>query len=163
MKFASTAQNRQLRILAFVLVLTMSTWFSTAAVLTQLRSAWALSNTQGSWLTIAVQLGFVGGAVLTAATNLADRIPPLRLMFLGSIGAAAANALIVVADDFTPALGLRFLTGAFLAAVYPPALKAMSSWYQAGRGLALGVMIGALTAGLHFPICSTASAASTGS
>jgi MFS family permease len=46
---------------------------------------------------------------------------------------------------------LRFVTGAFLAAVYPPALKAMSSWYRAGRGLALGVMIGALTIGSALP------------
>jgi len=46
---------------------------------------------------------------------------------------------------------LRFLTGAALALVYPPALKAMSAWYRTGRGLALGVMIGALTAGSAMP------------
>jgi hypothetical protein len=45
----------------------------------------------------------------------------------------------------------RFATGAALAAVYPPALKAMSSWYKTGRGLALGVMIGALTVGSALP------------
>ncbi|NNE96194.1 MAG: MFS transporter [Acidimicrobiales bacterium] len=129
----------------------MSTWFSTAAVLTQLRDAWQLSSAQASWLTIAVQLGFVAGAVVSAVTNLADRIPPLRLIFLGSVGAAAANALLVVAGGFVPALFARFLTGAALAAVYPPALKAMSAWYRTGRGVALGVMIGALSAGSALP------------
>jgi MFS family permease len=43
------------------------------------------------------------------------------------------------------------VTGAFLAAVYPPSLKAMSSWYREGRGFALGVMIGALTVGSAVP------------
>jgi len=151
MKFESTPQNRQLRLLAVALVLSMSTWFSTAAVLGQLRTVWDLSSAQASWLTIVVQLGFVAGAVLSSVTNLADRVPPLRLIFLGSIGAALANGLIVLVDGVTLALGLRFLTGAFLALVYPPALKAMSAWYQTGRGLALGIMIGALSAGSALP------------
>jgi len=38
------------------LALAMSTWFSTAAVLGQLRRAWNLSNTEASWLTISVQI-----------------------------------------------------------------------------------------------------------
>jgi MFS family permease len=54
-------------------------------------------------------------------------------------------------DGFGGALALRFVTGAFLAAVYPPALKAMSAWYRTGRGLALGVMIGALSVGSALP------------
>ena len=62
----------------------MSTWFSTAAVLGQLREVWELSSSQASWLTIAVQLGFVAGALGSATTNLADRVPPLRLLFLRS-------------------------------------------------------------------------------
>lgn len=129
----------------------MATWFSTAAVLAQLRDAWDLSTTQASWLTIAVQLGFVAGALASALTNLADRITPLRLILFGSVGAAAANAAVTVAGGFALGLGARFLTGAFLAAVYPPALKAMSSWYVAGRGFALGVMIGGLTIGSALP------------
>ncbi len=150
-KFESTQQNRQLRLLAVALVLSMSTWFSTAAVLGQLRTAWNLSDGQASWLTIVVQLGFVAGAVLSSATNLADRVRPLRLIFLGASGAAVANAGLALVDGFGGALALRFVTGAFLAAVYPPALKAMSAWYRTGRGLALGVMIGALTVGSALP------------
>jgi len=129
----------------------MSTWFSTAAVLGKLRADWVLSDNQASWLTIVVQLGFVAGAILSATTNLADRIRPLRLVFAGSLGAAAANGLVTIFDRYGPALLLRFVTGACLAAVYPPALKAMSAWYRTGRGFALGVMIGALTAGSALP------------
>jgi len=146
-----SGQRYELFLLAGALVLSMSTWFSTAAVLGQLRNDWDLSTTQASWLTIVVQLGFVAGAMISAFTNLADRIPPLRLVLLGSIGAGAANAIVAAADGFTVGLVARFATGAFLAAVYPPALKAMSSWYRTGRGYALGVMIGALTIGSALP------------
>ena len=62
-----------------------------------------------------------------------------------------ANASIVLIDDPGGALVARFVTGAFLAVVYPPALKAASSWFRAGRGLALGIMIGALTIGSALP------------
>ncbi|MDH4147786.1 MAG: MFS transporter [Acidimicrobiia bacterium] len=144
-------QNRQLVVLAIALVLAMSTWFSTAAVLPQLRTDWGLSSADGSWLAIVVQLGFVAGAVASASTNLADRFSPRRVVMLGAFGASAANAAVVVLDAYGPALVARFLTGAFLAGVYPPALKAMSSWFRRGRGLALGVMIGALTAGSALP------------
>jgi MFS family permease len=129
----------------------MSTWFSTSAVLSQLRAAWDLTDTQGSWLVIVVQLGFVAGAVVSSTTNLADRVAPLRLILIGAMGAATANAFVVVADGFSGALVARFFTGAFLAAVYPPALKAMSSWFRTERGLALGVMVGALTIGSALP------------
>jgi len=144
-------QRRQLMILAGALVLAMSTWFSTAAVLGQLRVDWGLSAAAGSWLTIMVQLGFVAGAGLSSILNLADRVPPRRLLLIGSVGAAAANALVVLGDSFIAAVPARFVTGAFLAAVYPPSLKAMSSWYRTGRGFALGVMIGALTVGSAVP------------
>ncbi len=145
------AQRRQLWILAVALVLSMSTWFSTAAVLAQLRDDWGLTRSQGAWLTLAVQLGFVVGAVTSAATNLSDRMEPKRLILIGAAGAALANGVVVLFDSFGPAVVARLVTGAFLAAVYPPALKAMSAWYRKGRGLALGVMIAALTLGSALP------------
>lgn len=148
---SSTEQRRQLALLAVALVLAMSTWFSTAAVLGQLRDSWELTEAEASWLTIAVQLGFVGGALISASTSLADRVSPLRLILIGATGAAAANAVVAFSQGFASAVAFRFLTGAFLAAVYPPALKAMSSWYRVGRGFALGAMIGALTIGSALP------------
>ena len=141
----------QLTILAIAMVLSMSTWFSTAAVLPQLRVELELSSTTSSLLAIAVQLGFVAGALVSATFSLADRIPPRRMVLLGSIGAALANALLLVADGLPFAVQSRFLVGAALAGVYPPALKAMSAWFVRGRGFALGVMVGALTLGSALP------------
>jgi sugar phosphate permease len=48
-------------------------------------------------------------------------------------------------------LPLRFLTGFFLAGVYPPAMKLMASWFRRGRGFAIGVLVGALTLGSGSP------------
>jgi MFS family permease len=146
-----TGRWSQLAILAGSMVLSMTTWFSASAVLPQLREQWTLSTTVASWLTISVQLGFVFGAVVSATVNLADLVVPRRLILLGSLGAAGSNLLLLTADGPALALPARFLTGACLALVYPPALKSMATWFRAGRGLALGVMVGALTLGSAMP------------
>jgi MFS family permease len=144
-------RRRALAVLATAMVLSMTTWFSASAVLPQLRTDWALSPTEAAWLTIAVQLGFVTGAVAAAVINLPDRIPARRVFFAASVGAAAANGLVAVCQDPSTALPLRFATGCFVAGIYPPALKIMATWFKRGRGLALGVMVGALTVGSALP------------
>lgn len=140
-----------LLIVAISTFLAMSVWFSASFVAPQLVQIWHLSAAGSSLLTIAVQLGFVVGAVASAATGLADAIPAPRLMCAGAFGAAAANIALLWADGLTTAVPLRLLTGMCLAAIYPPALKEISTWFRAGRGTALGVMIGALTLGSALP------------
>ncbi|MGI9018688.1 MAG: MFS transporter [Euzebya sp.] len=142
---------RALGILSLAMVLSMATWFSAAAVLPQLRTALGISNSQGALLTIAVQLGFVAGALLSAATNLADLLPARRLVLLGTVGAAAANLGLLVVGGFSGAVVARFLVGLSLAGVYGPSLKSMATWFRAQRGTALGVMVGALTLGSALP------------
>ena len=137
--------------LGLATLLAMTTWFSATAVVPQLRDAWSLSPGASAGLTLAVQLGFVFGALLSAAANLADLLPPTRLMLFGAVGAAASNALLLLTSGPAQALPLRFLTGAFLAGVYPPALKQMATWFRVGRGTALGLMVGALTVGSALP------------
>ena len=137
--------------LALAEFLAMSTWFSASAVVPELRRVWQLSPVGSSMLTIAVQLGFVVGALVSAALSLSDVFPPRRVMAIGAIGAATANAGLLAAPSAEPAFALRFLTGVCLAGVYPPALKAMATWFRRQRGLALGVMVGALTLGSALP------------
>lgn len=146
-----TGRWRALAILALASLLAMTTWFSASAVLPQLKLLWNLGPTTGALLTIAVQLGFVVGAVVSAGLNLADVVAPRRLMLFGAMGAAVANAGLLTASGLSTALPLRFATGAFLATVYPPSLKAMSTWFRRGRGTALGVMVGALSIGSATP------------
>ena len=147
----TTSPARALTLLAAALVLSMTTWFSASAVIPQLREEWDLSTTSGAWLTIAVQVGFVVGALLSSALTLADVLPPHRVVFAGAVGAAAANALLLFADGPGAAIPLRFATGFFLAGVYPPALKLMATWFVRGRGTALGILVGALTLGSALP------------
>ncbi len=142
---------KQLAVLSVAMVLSMAPWFSTSAVLPQLRESWGLSRVAGSWLTIAVQIGFVLGAIGMALTNLADRMSPRRLILVGASLAAVANVMPAVLDAYGPTLIARLATGAALAAVYPPAMKAMSTWFRFERGLALGAMVGALTIGSALP------------
>ncbi|MEX0749212.1 MAG: MFS transporter, partial [Dehalococcoidia bacterium] len=137
--------------MATVVVLCMSTWFSASAVFPQVRDEWSLGSNEGSLLTIAVQLGFVFGALASALLNLADVFPPRRVLWISALGAAAANAGIAAAGGVEFALPLRFLTGACLAGVYPVSLKIISTWYRTGRGVALGIMVGALTVGSALP------------
>jgi len=142
---------RVLTLLAITLVLSMSTWFSASAVIPQLRREWLLSDSAAAWLTIAVQLGFVCGALVSSLLNLSDIIPPRHMILGGSIGAATVNLLLDVAGGGTLGIPLRFATGFFLAGVYPPAFKLMSTWFRRGRGIALGILVGAISVGSAMP------------
>ncbi len=133
-------------------LLAMSVWFSASAVTGALTRQWHLSGTAVTWLTSSVQLGFVGGALISATLGLPDRIRPRTLMAWGSMGAALSTAAIL---GF-PYGGLwpfvsRSLTGAFLAVVYPIAVQWVASWFPRQRGLAVGILIGGLTLGSALP------------
>ncbi|MDQ4143683.1 MAG: MFS transporter [Actinomycetota bacterium] len=148
---AISAQWRALAYLAMAIVLTMTTWFSATAVIPQLREEWTLSDGSAAWLTIGVQLGFVVGALVSSLTNLPDVFSPRSLVALSALLAAGANLGVLAAEGPTLAVPLRFMTGAFLAGVYPPAVKLLATWFRAGRGTALGLLIGALTLGTASP------------
>ena len=129
----------------------MSLWFTASAAAPQLRELWSLSPTQEVWLTNAVQLGFVVGTALSAALNLADIVRARTLFAASAFAAAAVNGLILAAPGFAQGVALRFLTGVFLAGVYPPAMKMAATWFRSGRGLAIGTIVGALTVGKAAP------------
>jgi MFS family permease len=140
-----------LLLLAAAQFLGMSPWFAASAVGPQLALAWSLDAQQVGWLTTSVQLGFVAGTAVAAVLNFADVIPA-RTYFTGAaMLAALANVGLMIAPGFEAGVVLRFMTGAALAGVYPPAMKMAATWFSAGRGLALGVVVGALTAGKATP------------
>jgi MFS family permease len=101
---------------------------------------------------VAVQLGFALAALALAAAAVVDVVSGPRLFFVGACVTAAANlGFAWLAHDEATALPFRLLTGAGIAAVYPVAVKLMAGWYRAERGLAIGVLIGALTVGSALP------------
>lgn len=145
------ARWRMLTLLSVAELLGMSLWFSASAVSGQFRAMWSLSSSETAWLTTIVQLGFVAGTACSAVLNLADIVPARRLFALSALLGAAANASLLVAPSYEVALGLRFVTGAALAGVYPPAMKMAATWFRQRRGLAVGTLVGALTVGKAGP------------
>ncbi len=146
-----TTRWRVLALLGIAELFGMSLWFAASAVTPQLRAIWGLSQGEAAWLTTIVQLGFVCGTAVAAILNLPDLIPAGRLFSASALLGAAANAAILAAPGYRSALALRFLTGFFLAGVYPPAMKMTATWFREQRGLAIGVIVGALTVGKATP------------
>jgi MFS family permease len=143
---------RALIYLSIAELFALSLWFSATAVLPALSSEWQLSDSGRAGLTIAVQLGFIIGTLLSALGNLPDIYSPRILMAISAaVGAIANGALALWVDNLTTALILRVITGVCMAGAYPPAMKIMATWFREGRGVAMGILIGALTAGSAIP------------
>lgn len=142
---------RMLGVVSLAQFLGMTLWFSATAVTPLLIDHFRIAPEHAPWLTMAVQGGFVAGTLVSAVTNVADLLNARILMFIGSLVGACANAGLLIAPDGTTAIALRFVTGASLALVYPPAMKIAAGWFRDGRGFALGLLIGALTLGKAFP------------
>jgi len=140
-----------LGLLTLALVLGISTWFSATAVIPQLAEAWDLSATAQAWLTISVVLGFVIGALVSSVLNVADRVRPQVVMLVGAWGASLANFGLILVDDALSGILLRLLTGFFLAGVYPPSFKLISTWFRRGRGMALGLLAAGIILGNALP------------
>jgi MFS family permease len=144
--------GRQLAWLSLAELAALSLWFSASAVLPALARDWQLGDAGRAWLTNAVQLGFIVGTLGSALANLPDVWSPRRLMIVSAVAGALANAAVALwADSLAPALVLRFLTGICMAGAYPPAMKIMATWFRQGRGLAIGILVGALTVGSAAP------------
>ncbi len=142
---------RILGVLAIAELLGMSLWFAPNAVRDVLGARWALDAGQLGMLTTAVQLGFVAGTATAATLNLADLWPSRYYLAGSALLASAANLALLPAPGFGVALFARFFTGFFLAGVYPPGMKMTATWFQSGRGLAIGIMVGALGVGKAMP------------
>jgi MFS family permease len=140
-----------LAILAAAELLAMAPWFSASAVAPSLARVWGLSPAATAWLTISVQLGFVGGALVSAILTLADRWSARRLVAGSAALAAAATVGVALAPSPELGVACRLLTGAALAGVYPPGMKIAAGWFREGRGWAIGIMVGALTLGSAAP------------
>lgn len=129
-----------------------SLWFVGNAILPELKESLDLSQYALSHVTSAVMLGFIGGTLVFAFLSLADRFSPVKLFFISSLLGALANSSVAwLATDATSLFALRFITGFFLAGIYPVGMKIAADWYEKGLGKALGFLVGALVLGTAFP------------
>ncbi len=151
---ATDADPRRWRTLALVsaaMMLSLSAWMTATALGPELQQRWGLTASQVGWLTTVVQLGFVVGTAVGAILNLADVLSSRSYFATSALLAAAANALLLLVPGYGLALAARFATGFFLAGVYPPGMKMISTWFRSARGLAIGTVVGALTVGKATP------------
>lgn len=103
-------------------------------------------------LTSAVQLGFILGTLIFAVLSIADRFSPSRVFFFSALLGAGFNLAIVwEGNTMLSLLAFRFLTGFFLAGIYPVGMKIAADYYEKGLGKSLSFLVGALVLGTAFP------------
>jgi len=144
--------SRVLPVIIFSQFAGTSLWFAGNAVLGDLQRHWGLASEALGYATSAVQLGFIAGTLTFAFFAVSDRWSPRNVFFLCSLAGALSNlGIYAFAEGFWSLLGFRFLTGFFLAGIYPVGMKIASGWYRNDLGNALGFLVGALVLGTAFP------------
>jgi MFS family permease len=129
-----------------------SLWFAGNAVIKELIIQFHLSDSAIGNLTSAVQFGFITGTLCYAVFTIADRFSPSIVFFISALVGAICNlGIIIEGQTLLSLLSLRFLTGFFLAGVYPVGMKIASDHYDKGLGKALGFLVGALVIGTALP------------
>jgi MFS family permease len=159
----ATGRWRELAIVGAGVLLAFGPWFSASAIAPLLTAEWHTTGLDLPLLTVAVQVGFAVAAIGLAVSGAADVVSGRSLFVGGALVAAAANlGFAFAATSAGSALLWRGLTGAGLAAVYPVALRMIAGWFRRDRGVAIGILIGALTVGSALPHLIRAVGASTG-
>ena len=129
-----------------------SLWFAGNAVIEQIRQDWGLPLSSVVHITSSVMLGFILGTFLFALFSIADRFRTTKVFFICSLlGALANSSALFLPEEFLFLMISRFLTGFFLAGIYPVGMKIASDWFAGNLGKALGFLVGALVLGTAFP------------
>ena len=149
------AQARPARILPVIVFSQFagtSLWFAGNAVLADLQRQWGLGSAAVGYVTSAVQLGFIAGTLAFAFFAISDRYSPRKIFFACSVLGAASNlGAYFLSAELGSLLAVRFMTGFFLAGIYPVGMKIAAGWYQRDLGNAIGFLVGALVLGTAFP------------
>lgn len=149
-----TAQTKP-RILPIIVIAQFfctSLWFAGNAVMADLVQQFHFDPAYLAHLTSAVQSGFIIGTLVFALFSISDRFSPSLIFFVCAIIAALANLCVSLdAIGVNQLIGIRFVTGFFLAGIYPVGMKIAADHYQKGLGRSLGFLVGALVLGTAFP------------
>lgn len=129
-----------------------SVWFASNSIISSIASELNLAPGFLAHVTSVIQFGFISGTLVFAIFTISDRFSPSRVFFGSAILAALFNLGISI-----PGIGafqlllLRFLTGFFLAGIYPVGMKIAADYFREGLGKSLGFLVGALVLGKAFP------------
>lgn len=126
-----------------------SLWFAGNAIINDIQAA---SSNGAANITSIVQFGFIAGTLIFSLFAIADRFSSSGVFFFSSLLAAIANLLLIwLAKDVVFLYSLRFITGFFLAGIYPVGMKIAAEHFPYKLGNALGFLVGALVLGTAFP------------
>ncbi len=129
-----------------------SVWFASNSIITSIAGELNLSPDFLAHLTSVIQFGFISGTLVFAIFTISDRFSPSAVFFGSALLASLFNLGISI-----PGIGagqllvLRFLTGFFLAGIYPVGMKIAADYFREGLGRSLGFFVGALVLGKAFP------------
>lgn len=142
---------RALLWIGLAVLFALSLWFSASVIASELIQIWNLNSHFEVWLSASVPMGFVIGALFSSYFGIADQYNPRKIFAISALLGALLNVLLIVASGAFFGILLRILTGVTLAGVYPIAVKMLSQWFPKKRGLAIGILIAALTLGSSLP------------
>jgi MFS family permease len=129
-----------------------SLWFAGNSIISDLVKDLKLDQNFLAHITSAIQLGFIMGTLVFAVFTISDRYSPSKVFFISAMLAGLFNfGISLDTINANEMLSLRFLTGFFLAGIYPVGMKIASDYAQAGLGKSLGFLVGALALGTAFP------------
>lgn len=129
-----------------------SLWFAGNAIMPDIVRQFHVSPGYLAHLATAVQAGFITGTLVFALFTISDRFSSPLVFFISALIAAGINlAIIIKGISITEILLFRFITGFFLAGIYPVGMKIAADNYQQGLGKSLGYLVGALVLGTSFP------------
>ena len=84
--------------------------------------------------------------------TIADRFSPSKVFLTCALLGSLFNiGVIWDGNHLATVLTLRFITGFFLAGIYPVGMKIAADYYEKGLGRSLGFIVGALVIGTAFP------------
>lgn len=129
-----------------------SLWFAGNGVMNDLVANFNFDPGALGHLTSAVQFGFISGTLVFAVLTIADRFSPSKVFLVSALFGSLFNlGVIWDGNSLSSMLLLRFLTGFFLAGIYPVGMKIAADYYEKGLGKSLGFLVGALVVGTAFP------------
>jgi MFS family permease len=116
-----------------------SVWFAGNAIIADMSRDLKLDYNFVAHLTSAIQFGFIAGTLAFAVFAISDRFSPSRVFFSSAMLAGFFNLGISISNiGSTEILLFRFLTGFFLAGIYPVGMEIASAYYVKGLGKSLG-------------------------
>ena len=112
-----------------------SLWFAGNAIMSDLALNFNLNSQALGQLTSSIQFGFISGTFLFALLTITDRFSPSRVFFISALLGAGFNLGVLHSENtLWSLLGFRFLTGFFLAGIYPVGMKIAADYFEKGLG-----------------------------